>query len=89
MTMNELILLGKNLVVEYNKRYSKKYDIIEDRFVLNDRLTIEQVQLDRMRETSDGIYEIELSIPDDPWWIYKVIYDPNSVNKIISVIEMK
>lgn len=90
MTMHELIFLGKNLVIEYNKRYNgKKYDIEQDKFIPNSNLTIEQVQVDRMTEHSNGILETILSIKNDPWWNYKIIYDPNKEDKISTIIEMK
>ena len=91
MTIKELIFLGKNLVVEYNKKFKeKKYDIEEDKFVPNKNLTVEQVQIKETSETSDGILEIVLIIKDDPWWQYRIIYNPNNKeeNMINTIIEM-
>lgn len=90
MTMHELVFLGKNLVVEYNKRYdTNKYDMEKDTFVPNSNLTVEQVLVKESSQSSNGILETVLEVVDDPWWQYRIIYNPSTDEKISTIIEMK
>lgn len=87
MKIEELIKLSKNLVIEYNKK-NKSFDVEENCFK-NLNLTTEQIRIERTVECSDGSMEVELMVIKDPWWLYKVMYNPNDEIKITTAIEMR
>ena len=90
MSITDLILLGKNLVIEYIKRYKNKiYDIEKDEWIILENLTNEDILIRKTSQDSDGLLEVILEVIKDPWWQYKILYNPNDNEKIKTIIEMK
>ena len=87
MKINELITLAKNLVIKYNEK-NKIFDVDQNCFrYLN--LTQEKIRIEKTIENSDGSMEVHLLVPEDPWWLYKISYNPQDERKIITSIEMR